>query len=58
MFGEALERRVKPVTLPRSVIERAGDRVTSLLCQPLHGRAFGDVLPNEAVRVFVRASLP
>src|SRR5436190_24306889 len=49
---------MKPVTLARSVVQRARDCVALVLGQSLHRRALREVLANEAVGVLVRAPLP
>ena len=58
VIGESIEWRAKAMTFPWPVVQGVGDRVAPVLGEPLHGRAFRDVLPNEAVRVLVRASFP
>lgn len=46
------------MALARSVVEAQCDFVAPSLAEVLHGAALGDVLSNEAVRVFVGAALP
>ena len=58
MLGERIERRAKAVALPRPVVKCVSDSVASLLREAFHRYPLGQILPNEAVRVFVCASLP
>ena len=46
------------MSFPWPVVEDARDLIASPLSEVLHGCALWQILPNEAVRVFVGASLP
>ena len=46
------------MSLPWPIVQLQGDLCTPGLGEVFHRRAFGDVLPNEPVRVLVRAALP
>ena len=46
------------MAFPRSGVELVGDVVALLLSQPGHAGSLGQVLSNEAVGIFVGATLP
>ena len=55
---ECLDGREEAVSFPGSVVEDARDFVTTLLGEVFHRRSLRQVLPNEAISVFVGASFP
>ena len=58
MIGQTIEWRAEAMAFSWPVVQRVSDCVASVLCEPLHGHALREVLPNETVGVLGRASLP
>ena len=58
MLREDLEGREIAVALARSVVQLQSDFGAAGLREMFHGGALWDVLPNEAIRVLVGATLP
>lgn len=57
-FIEDLERRSEAEPLARSCVKFARDGVAQVLAKAGHALTFRQVLPNQAVGVFVAAALP
>lgn len=46
------------MAFPRAVVELASDGITGLLGQIVEAHSFGQILPDQAVGILIRAAFP